>query len=412
LGQYRGVQKPSTFATAAQPLSRAQSARLVLILGALAAFGPLSIDMYLPAFPALQAHFAVGAGAVQATLAVFFAGLACGQPFYGPLSDRYGRRAPLLAGIALFALGSFAAALAPDIESFTVARLVQALGGCSGMVMARAMVADLFDERGSAKILSMLMLVMGLAPILAPLAGGQLLALLGWRAIFCFLGLFAILSFAAVTFGLGETHPPERRSAGGIAVALRAYGRLLRRGRFLAFAFAGAFAMAGLFAYITGSPFVFIQLHGVSPQDFGLLFGLNALGIVVASQVNLRLLRHYSGRSILAVATAANLAASLALVAVAASGAGGLALLMVPLFVVIASLGFIIANSVAAAMAEVERDRGSASALIGTLQFGIAAVVSGLLGALQGSTALPMALVIAGGAAAATAFTQAARRGA
>jgi DHA1 family bicyclomycin/chloramphenicol resistance-like MFS transporter len=404
------VHRQSAFASAARPFSRAESIRLVLILGALTAFGPLSIDMYLPSFPALEADLGVSAGAVQATLAVFFAGLACGQPLYGPLSDRYGRRPPLLAGIVLFAIGSFAAALAPDIDSLTVARLVQALGGCAGMVMARAMVADLFDERGSARVFSLLMLVMGLAPILAPLAGGQLLVLFGWRSIFCFLGLFAVGAFVAAAWGLGETHPPERRSSGGIGAAGRAYARLLLETRFLAFAFAGALAMAGLFAYITGSPFVFIQLHHVSPQDFGFLFGLNAFGIIAASQLNVRLLRRYSGQSILAVATLVNLAAGLALVAVAASGAGGLALLMVPLFVAIASLGFIIANSVAAAMAQIASDRGSASALIGTFQFGIAAVVSAVLGAVGSASALPMALVIAGAAAAAALLSRVARR--
>jgi DHA1 family bicyclomycin/chloramphenicol resistance-like MFS transporter len=402
--------RQSAFPSAARQLSRAESLRLVLILGALTAFGPLSIDMYLPSFPALEADFGVGAGAVQATLAVFFAGLACGQPLYGPLSDRYGRRPPLLGGIILFALGSFAAALAPDIDSLTAARLVQALGGCAGMVMARAMVADLFDERGSARVYSMLMLVMGLAPILAPLAGGQLLALFGWRAIFCFLGLFAIAAFVAVACGLGETHPRERRSSGGIGAAGRAYGRLLLEKRFLAFALAGALAMAGLFAYITGSPVVFIQLHHVSPQDFGFLFGLNAFGIIAASQVNVRLLRRYSARSILAVATLVNLAAGVALVAVAASGAGGLALLMAPLFVAIASLGFIIGNSVAAAMAQIESDRGSASALIGTFQFGIAAVVSAALGAIGSASALPMALTITVAAAAAAILSRVARR--
>lgn len=392
------MQNSSAFATAARRLSRGQWVRLVLILGALTAFGPLSIDMYLPAFPALQAEFGVGAGAVQATLAVFFAGLACGQPLYGPLSDRYGRRLPLLAGVALFALGSCAAALAPDVASLTAARLVQALGGCAGMVMARAMVADLFDERGSAKVLSMLMLVMGLAPILAPLAGGQLLVVFGWRSIFWFLGLFAVLSFIAAAWGLGETHPPQRRSEGGVGAALRAYTRLLLEKRFVAFALAGALSMAGLFAYITGSPFVFIQLHGVSPQHFGYLFGLNAFGIVGASQVNVRLLRYYPGQSILAAATAVNLAAGIALVAVAASGAGGLALLMVPLFAAIASLGFIIANSVAAAMAQVSVHRGVASALIGLFQFGVAAIVSTIVGALQNGTALPMAATIAAAA--------------
>jgi DHA1 family bicyclomycin/chloramphenicol resistance-like MFS transporter len=399
----------SATATVRPRLSPRQSARLVLILGALTAIGPLSIDMYLPAFPALQAELGASAGAVQATLAVFFAGLAVGQPLYGPLSDRYGRRAPLLAGIALFAAGSIAAALAPGIVTLTLARIAQALGGCAGMVIARAVVADLFDERGIARVLSLLVLVMGLAPILAPLAGGQLLVLVGWRSIFWFLAAFALACLVAVALGLRETHPPERRSEGGLGAAIRAYTRLLANLRFVAFALAGALSMAGLFAYITGSPFVFIQLYGVSPQHFGYLFGLNAIGIIGASQVNVRLLRRYAGQSILAVATVVNLAAGLALLAVVLAEAGGLPGLMVPLFAVIASLGFIIANSVAAAMAQVSANRGAASALIGLFQFAIAALVSTAVGSFQDGSALPMAAIIAAAALAGFVCTRLAR---
>jgi DHA1 family bicyclomycin/chloramphenicol resistance-like MFS transporter len=390
--------RESALATIRPALSRRQSARLILILGALTAFGPLSIDMYLPAFPALQAELGVGAGAVQATLAVFFAGLALGQPLYGPLSDRYGRRPPLLAGIALYVAGSVAAALAPDITSLTLARIAQALGGCAGMVIARAVVADLFDERGIARVLSLLVLVMGLAPILAPLAGGQLLALVGWRAIFWFLAAFALACLAAAALGLPETHPPERRSEGGLGAAMRAYTRLVLDLRFVAFALAGALSMAGLFAYIAGSPFVFIQLYGVSPQHFGYLFGLNAIGIIGASQVNVRLLRRYSGQSILAVATIVNLGAGAALLAVVLAGAGGLVALMVPLFAAIASLGFIIGNSVAAAMAQVSANRGAASALIGLFQFAVAAAASTAVGTVGDGTALPLAAMVAAAA--------------
>lgn len=403
------MQSEAVRGSTARPMSRGQSVRLVLILGALTAFGPLSIDMYLPAFPSLQAEFGVGAGAIQATLAVFFAGLASGQLLYGPLSDRHGRLPPLIGGIALFAIGSVAAALAPDTASLTVARLVQALGGCAGMVMARAIVADLFDERGAARTLSLLMLVMGLAPILAPLAGGQLLLLFGWRSIFWFLGGFALACLVAVALGLGETHPPDRRSEGGFRGTMRAYTRLLLNPRFAAFALAGALAMAELFAYITASPFVFIQLHGVSPQHFGYLFGLNAIGIIGASQVNVRLLRHFSAQSILAVATVANLVAALGLLAVVVSGAGGLAALMVPLFAVIASLGFIIANSVAAAMAQAIENRGIASALIGLFQFALAAAVSTTVAALQDASALPLAATITAAALGGFLFTRLAR---
>jgi DHA1 family bicyclomycin/chloramphenicol resistance-like MFS transporter len=374
---------------------RAAALRFIVILGSLTAFAPLSIDMYLPAFPALRAHFGASAGAVQATLAVFFVGLACGQAVYGPISDRYGRRPPLLFGIALYVAASVAAACAPDIGSLTAARLFQALGGCAGMVIARAMVVDLFDERETARVFSLLMLVMGLAPILAPLLGGQFLALFGWTAIFWFFAGFGLLCLAAVLLGLGETLPPERRSAGGIVDALRAYRRLLADRRFVAFAATGALAMGAMFAYITGSPFVFIEMHGVSPQVYGLLFGTNAFGLIVASQINARLLRRFPGQAILPVAVAVALIADLALAAAVLADAGGLVGLMIPLFVTVSSLGFVMANASAAAMARATAHRGAASALIGVMQFALAAGVGALVGALQDGTARPMALVIA-----------------
>lgn len=377
-------------------LSRAQTARFILILGSLTAFAPLSIDMYLPAFPALQAHFGVSAGQIQATLAVFFAGLATGQAVYGPIADRFGRRAPLLFGIALYVTASVLAARAPDIGSLTLARLFQALGGCAGMVISRAMVADLFDERDSAKIFSLLMLVMGVAPILAPLAGAYLLVAFGWGAIFWFLAAFGALCLATVWIVLPETLPPDRRSAGGLRHVLRVYKQLLLNRRFLAFAAVGAFSLAGLFAYITDSSFIFIELYGLSPEHYGMLFGVNALGLITAAQVNVRLLRRFSVRQILATAILAYVGASAVLTFVAASGLGGLIALMIPLFIAISSMGLVLGNAAAAAMAQAGDYRGTASALIGVMQFALSAAISGLAGALQNGTAVPMAGIILG----------------
>ena len=392
-------------------LDRAAALRFIVILGSLTAFAPLSIDMYLPAFPALRAHFGASAGAVQATLALFFVGLACGQAVYGPISDRYGRRRPLLFGIALYVAASIAAACAPDIGSLAAARLFQALGGCAGMVITRAMVVDLFDERETARVFSLLMLVMGLAPILAPILGGQFLILFDWTAIFWFFAAFGMLCLAAVLLGLRETLPPERRSAGGVGDALRAYRRLLADRRFVAFTATGALAMGAMFAYITGSPFVFIEMHGISPQAYGLLFGTNAFGLILASQINARLLRRVSGRAILPVAVAVALVADLVLAAGAVADAGGLPGLMLPLFVTVSSLGFVMANSTAAAMARAQGHRGAASALIGVIQFALAAGTGALVGVLQNGTARPMALVIAGLGLAAFAASRVAARG-
>ncbi|MDD3446554.1 MAG: Bcr/CflA family multidrug efflux MFS transporter [Zavarzinia sp.] len=368
---------------------------LIVILGALTAFAPLSIDMYLPAFPALQAHFDVGPGAVQGTLAAFFVGLAIGQSIHGPLSDRLGRRLPLVAGITVYIASSIGAIFAPSIESLVLLRFVQALGGCAGIVVARAMVRDLFDERDSARVYSMLMLVMGVAPILAPMLGGLLLTIADWRWIFVALAAFGLACLAAVWLVLPDSLPPEKRQRGGIQPVVRAYLHLMADPVFMGFTLASSFAMAGMFAYITGSPFVFITLHGVSPQDYSLLFGLNAAGLIATSQINLRLLRRLTGRRILIVALLANAGAAVTLAGVTLWPGTGLIALLVPLFLTIASLGFVTANAMAAAMSRAGAHAGIASALIGVLQFALGALAGGMVGLLEDGTAAPMGLTMA-----------------
>lgn len=370
--------------------------KFVVILGALTAFAPLSIDMYLPAFPAIAAHFHVSAGEVQATLAIYFVGLALGQSVLGPLSDRTGRLPPMLLGIGAFVLGAVWAARAPDIESLSAARFVQALGGCAGIVVSRAMVRDLFDERASAQVFSMLMLVMGLAPILAPMMGGFLIAHYHWPVIFWCLAGFGLVCFIAVWLGLGETLPHEKRSHGGLGHVLRAYVGLLGDGPFMAFSLANACISAAMFAYITGSPFVFITLHGLSPEHYAMVFGLNAFGLIAASQMNAFLLRRLSGRAILNMSMTVHLAAALALVGVCVLLPDKLVPLMGCLFVLIGSLGFIGANATAAAMARAGGRIGAAAALTGIIQFALAAGAGALVGALNDGTAMPMALSIAG----------------
>ena len=367
--------------------------RILLILGALSAFGPLAIDFYLPSFPTLAKAFATDVEHVQLSLAAYFAGLSIGQLLYGPVADRYGRRLPLLVGVSIFTLASAACALAPSLEWLIAARFVQALGGCAGMVISRAVVRDLCDPIGAAKAFSQLMLVMGLAPILAPVAGGLLLDWQGWQSIFVCLTLFAALAGLGVALWLPETIPAdgERPPLSG---ALGQYRRLFADRLFLAYGLSGGVAMAGMFAYIAGSPYVFIQLYGIPAEHYGWLFGSNAAGFIVMAQVNARLLRYRGPGFWLRRAVWVYFGCGVALLAITLAKPEHLWPLLVPLFGAIASLGFLMPNSSACAMASQGRHAGSASALMGSLQFTVAAGASALVGALHDGTALPMAVVI------------------
>ncbi|QXI33249.1 multidrug effflux MFS transporter [Pseudomonas promysalinigenes] len=367
--------------------------RMVLILGALSAFGPLAIDFYLPAFPAMAQAFATDEKHVQATLAAYFLGLSIGQLAYGPVADRFGRRKPLVFGVALFTLASLACAYAPNLDTLIIARFVQALGGCAGMVLSRAIVSDKCDPVASAKVFSQLMLVMGLAPILAPMLGGVLVNFAGWQSIFLALSLFSAASLLAVTLGLPESlpaHMPRQPLSG----ALRQYLRLLADRVFLGHALTGGIAIAGMFAYIAGSPFVFINLYGVPAEHYGWLFGTNAAGFILVAQVNARLLVKRGPAFLLSRAVWVYLAAGLSLLAVAALQPAALWPLLVPLFVCIASLGCIIPNAAACAMSGQGARAGSASALMGCLQFSVAAAAAALVGVLHDGSAIPMSLVI------------------
>lgn len=367
--------------------------RIVLILGALSAFGPLAIDFYLPAFPAMAQAFGTDEKHVQTTLAAYFLGLSLGQLAYGPVADRFGRRGPLLFGITLFTLASLACAYAPNLETLVLARFVQALGGCAGMVLSRAIVSDKCDPVASAKVFSQLMLVMGLAPILAPMVGGVLVNVSGWQSIFLALSLFSAACLLAVSLGLPESLPPDmpRQPLSG---ALRQYLRLLGDRVFLGHALTGGVAIAGMFAYIAGSPFVFIKLYGVPAEHYGWLFGTNAAGFILMAQVNARLLAKRGPAFLLARAVWLYLLAGLALLCVAALRPDSLWPLLVPLFLCIASLGCIIPNASACAMSGQGARAGSASALMGCVQFSVAAGAAALVGVLHDGSAVPMALVI------------------
>ena len=269
-----------------EPHTHVHYYRLAFILGALTAIGPLAIDMYLPALPTIAREFGTAASVVQSSLAAYFIGIAIGQAFYGPLSDRLGRKPILYLGLVLFMVSSIGCARAESVNALIAFRFLQALGGCAPIVIPRAIVRDHFDQSGSVRMLSVLMLVMGLAPILAPLIGGQLLVHFGWRAVFWLLTAYAATWVAVVAIFLPESLPSARRLRHPIKDVLQVYWRLARDRKFMGHALSGAFIFAGLLAYISGSPVVFIELFDVPPERYGVYFGINAVGIIAASQIN------------------------------------------------------------------------------------------------------------------------------
>ncbi len=369
------------------------SVEMVLILGILTALASLSIDMYLPSLPELGREYAADQAKVQTTLSAFFLGFALGQAFYGPIADLWGRKPPLYLGLGVFFLASAGCALSPNIETLAVLRFFQALGACAGGVIARAMVRDLFDTRDAPRIFASLMLVMGVAPMLAPILGGWVLTWFGWHAIFWVLAGIGAVSMVMVHFRLPESHVSYPGASPGWSVLL-VYGRLLVDRSFMGYALAGGLSSAGLFAYISGSPFVFIELHGVPAQHFGWFFGINALGLIVAGQVNGRLLQGLDQARVLRMAQYVQGLAALTLVGAAATGWGGLWGIAVPLFIFLAAQGFIGPSAMVLAMAPQAKQAGMASALLGCLQFSVAALSSSLVGVLQDGSAMPMALVM------------------
>lgn len=375
-------------------MDAATQRRWVLALGTIIAIGPMSIDMYLPGLPTLQAHFGVDTAAVQFTLSIYFLGLATGQLMYGPIADRFGRRRPLLVGLGLYTAASLVCAFAPTIEVLSAGRLLQALGGCAGMVITRAMVRDRFEPHDTARIYASLVLVMGVAPILAPLVGGQLLALSGWRSIFVALALFGAACWTIAWLGLRETLA-VRGEPIRIRRVLRAYAALLVHRHFMGYALATGIASAGMFSYISGAPFVFIEVFGVPVQHFGWLFGANAAGFVIVSQFNRWFLDRWSPDRILRAALLGYAGCGVLMTLAAASGFGGLAGVALPLFLCVSSLGLVFPNATAMAMAPFGTQAGLAAAAMGTLQFGAAAVGGSAVGHLHDGTPLPMAAVIA-----------------
>ena len=378
-----------------QGLSARGTLWLIVLLGAMAGLGPLAIDTYLPGFPAIATQFGVSVGSVEITLATYFAGISVGQLLYGPFTDRFGRKRPLYVGLITFVIASVGCAYAPSLAVLAVLRFFQAIGGCAEMVVARAMVRDYFGARESARVFSFLMLVMGVAPIMAPLLGGTLVVHFGWRSIFGFLCAFASLCLVNVTFFLRESHPPAKRRAETLRSAVKLYGRLLRDRTFLAYALSGSLLAAGMFAYIAGSPFVFIELFHVRPDRFGWFFGINAAGIILASQINGFLARRVDPHKTLRVAQTVAAVAGIILFVMGRTRTGGFAGILIPLFIFVSCYGFSIPNSTALAMAPHGKVAGSASAVVGFLQFLVSGIAGLSVSLLHDGTIFPMTFVMA-----------------
>lgn len=364
----------------------------LILLAALTAIGSLSIDMYLPSFPAIEKD--LGAG-VQLTLASFLVGLAVGQLFYGPFSDRYGRKPPLYFAIGLYILSSFACIFVRDIDTLVMLRFFQGLGGCGGFVISRAAIRDKMGAEGSAHAYSLMMLVFGISPVLAPLAGGLVLTLWGWRAIFVTMTLFAVICLIAMHYVMQESLDPAHARPLHLGRVCRQYWDLLHDRQFISYALCGGLVQAGLFAYIAGSPFVLIELHGIAPQYYGLVFGSNAIGLITASQINARLVKKQSLDRILKYTLTIAATVSLISAILVAAGVNSLPLLLIGLFLYLSSYGMISPNAIAIVLKYQGKQAGTASALAGTLQFALG-VSSGVCMSLwHNNSAIPLTSVMA-----------------
>ncbi|MDT0402675.1 MULTISPECIES: multidrug effflux MFS transporter [Streptomyces] len=386
---------------AAEAAIRATSARrtsllVTLVLGGLTATPPLAMDMYLPALPEVTQALHAPAATVQLTLTACMAGMALGQLVVGPMSDRWGRRRPLLAGLAVYIVATALCAIAPTVELLIAFRLLQGLAGAAGIVIARAVARDLYDGVAMARFFSTLMLISGVAPIIAPLIGGQILRITDWRGVFVVLTGVGLLLTAVVWAKLPETLAPADRHGGGVGETLTSMRRLLADRAFTGYTLTGGFAFAALFAYVAASPFVVQEIYGASPQTFSLLFGLNSIGLVIMGQINGKVL---VGRvrldKVLGLGLTVVVAAAVALLLMSLGvfGEVGLVPMAAALFVLMSAMGITLPNTQTLALMRTRHAAGSASALLGTTSFLIGAIASPLVGIAGEDTAVPMAVV-------------------
>ncbi|WP_310631390.1 multidrug effflux MFS transporter [Paraburkholderia sp.] len=387
-------------------VARGHNVRILAILSMLMAFASISTDLYLPALPAMSLALHASAGMMEYTISGYLVGFSLGQLLWGPIADRYGRRAPVAIGLVLFVIGSAGCAISQTPAAMIGWRIVQAIGACASVVLARAMVRDLYTGHRAAQMMSTLMTVMAVAPLIGPSVGGMILHFASWRAIFWTLvgvGLATLLALAA----LPETLPLARRNHEPLTRALGNYGRLLRIRRMLGYAGAGGFFYGALYAYIAGTPFAYITYHHLSPQWYGVLFAAGIVGIMLTNLLNARFVALFGSDRLMRSGTVGAAIAGLLLAFDARTDWGGLMGLFLPLFLFVSATGFIVANSIAGALGCAPERAGAVSALIGAIQYGTGIAGSALVGVLADGTPWPMGCVIAlmGLASAASALT-------
>ncbi len=369
---------------------------IILILGLLSALGPFSIDMYLPGFPVMAADLHTSIDYVSYSLSSFFIGVSVGQLLYGPLLDRFGRKRPLYAGLIVYILASIGCALAPTIEILIAFRFFQALGGCVGMVAPRAMVRDVFPLKENARIFSLLILILGVSPIIAPSVGSFIISAFGWSHVFTVLSVVAFLTLLVVIYWLPESRQPDPSFSLKPKAILGNFFTVMKEPQFYTYALAGGISAAGLFAYLAGSPFVFMELFHATQQQYGMIFGLIAAGLITCSQLNTLLLKKYTSNQIIQIVLILQTMIGIALLGGTLSESLGLyeTVLLIALF--LSCQGFNFPNSSALSMAPFSREAGSASALMGAIQMGLGSLASALVGLLSDGTAVPMTGVMAG----------------
>ena len=372
------------------------SAILIMVLGALIALSPFSIDMYLPAFPAIAKSLNTSIAKVGYSLTSYYFGLCVGQLIYGVLIDRFGRKKPLMIDLLIYLIAAIGCALAPDVNFLIGIRLFMALGGCVGMVAARAIVRDLFPVEDTAKILSILVLVMGVAPIIAPTIGGFVNTLVGWSWVFGVMGLISLMLFFAVKFILPETRQDDPDISLSIKTILPEYFAVLRNRSFLIYTLAGGISYAGMYAYIAGSPFVFMQKFGFSDRNYGWAFAFNACGLILGSQINRLALKRFSSTAISFYAAFSLFLVGLVLLITTAKGVAGPVLTLCFVFLFLFFLGFINPNATALALQPFTSQAGRASAILGSVQMIAGVLASWLVSFFNNGTLITMPVVMFG----------------